>query len=216
MEQTKCYISGQITGLSPEEFETLFNAAEAQLKAEGCDVINPLRIATRLQAEHPELVDPAKHTADEIWREYIKADLAELVKCNAVYMLSNWEHSEGATFEHTVARGLRLPIRYEVEPQHREIKEAIEATMGVPFRVIAKDSRNRWHVYARMIYAHHAKKAGSNTQQIAAETRHDESSIGYYLRHYDNEYKFNREFRNAAEKVATVLSKKLSNPDVLK
>ena len=216
MKKVRCYISGKITGLPPEEYETLFNKAEAQLKAEGYDVINPLRIAAKLQAEHPELVDPATHTEDEIWRAYIIADLEELVKCNAVYMLPNWEHSEGATFEHAVARGLRLPIHYEVEPQHREIKEAIEAIMGVPFRVIAKDSRNRWHVYARMIYAHHAKKAGSNTQQIAEETRHDESSIGYYLRHYDSEYKFNREFRNAAEKVATILSKKLSNPNVLK
>lgn len=207
MEKTKCYISGQITGLKPEEYEPLFYTAEDQLKAKGYEVINPLRIAKDIA---PELIDPKTHTEREIWRTIVKADITELMKCEAIYMLPNWERSEGATLEHDIAKGLYLAIDYEQEPRHRDIKEAIEAAMGVPFRVIAIDSRNRWHVYARMIYAHHCKKDGDNTQQIASETKHDESSIGYYLRHYDTEYKFNRDFRKAAEKVATMLSKKLS------
>ena len=210
MERYKIYISGMITGLSPKEYETLFNAAEADLKAKGYDVVSPLQIAAKLKAEQPDRLDPKQHTEAEIWRAHLIADIQELVKCNAVHMLPNWERSEGATLEHKIAAGLKLPIHYEVEPQHRDIKDAIEAAMGVPFRIIAQDSRNRWHVYARMIYAHHCKKEGDNTQQIATEIKHDESSIGYYLRHYDSEYKFNREFRKAAEKVATMLSKKLA------
>lgn len=210
MEKTKCYISGQITGLKPEEYEPLFYTAEDQLKAKGYEVINPLRIAKGIA---PELIDPKTHTEREIWRTIVKADITELMKCDAIYILPNWERSEGATLEHDIAKGLYLAIDYEQEPRHRDIKEAIEAAMGVPFRVIAIDSRNRWHVYARMIYAHHCKKDGDNTQQIASETKHDESSIGYYLRHYDTEYKFNRDFRKAAEKVATMLSKKLSTAE---
>jgi hypothetical protein len=210
MEKTKYYISGQITGLKPEEYEPLFYTAEDQLKAKGYEVINPLRIAKGIA---PELIDPKTHTEREIWRTIVKADITELMKCEAIYMLQNWERSEGATLEHDIAKGLYLAIDYEQEPRHRDIKEAIEAAMGVPFRVIAIDSRNRWHVYARMIYAHHCKKDGDNTQQIASETKHDESSIGYYLRHYDTEYKFNRDFRKAAEKVATMLSKKLSTAE---
>lgn len=210
MKKVKCYISGQITGLNPEEYEPLFYAAEDQLKAEGYEVINPLRIVKGID---PKLIDPATHTEREIWRTIMKADIQELMKCEAIHMLPNWERSEGATLEHSIAKGLYLTIDYEQEPRHGDIKEAIEAAMGVPFRVIARDSRNRWHVYARMIYAHHCKKDGDNTQQIATETKHDESSIGYYLRHYDTEYKYNREFRKAAEKVATMLSKKLSTPE---
>lgn len=206
MEKVRVYVSGQITGLKPEEYEPLFYAAEAKLQADGYEVTNPLRIAKGIA---PELIDPATHTEREIWRTIIKADISELMKCQAIYMLPNWERSEGATLEHKIAEGLRIPIDYEQPPRHRDIKEAIEAAMGVPFRVMAIDSRNRWHVYARMIYAHHCKKEGDNTQQIATETNHDESSISYYLRHYDSEYKYNREFRKAAEKVATMLSKKL-------
>ncbi len=205
MRQRRIYISGQITGLPYEEFKARFAEAERKLQAEGYIVVNPLKIEV-----DPEEVDANKHTEEEVWQAFLRADIIELMKCEVVYMLPNWEHSEGATLEHRIAQGLHIPILYEVEPRNREVKDAIEIAMGVPFRLISRDSRNRWHVYARMIYAHHCKKAGDNTQQIATETKHDESSICYYLRHYESEYKFNREFRNAAEKVATLLSRKLS------
>lgn len=205
MERYKIYISGQITGLPKSEYEALFNDAEKKLRTQGYDVVTPLRVKI-----DPAEIDPKKHTDNEIWKAHLKADITELIRCHAVYMLPNWERSEGATLEHAIAKGLDISVLYEVEPKHRDIKDAIQAAMGVPFRVIATDSRNRWHVYARMIYAHHCKKDGDNTQEIAAETKHDESSIGYYLRHYDNEYKYNREFRKATEKVATMLSKKLN------
>lgn len=205
IKQYKVYISGKITGLPKAEYEALFNAAEAKLRKKDYDVISPMRI-TPADAEE---IDPATHTEAEIWKAHLKADIQELLKCNAIYMLSNWECSEGATLEHSIAQGLNMPIHYEVEPLHRNIKDAIQAVMGVPFRVITIDSRNRWHVYARMIYVHHCKKDGDRTKQIARDTKHKESSISYYLRHYESEYKFNREFRKAAEKVATILSKKL-------
>lgn len=209
MERCKIYISGRITGLPKAEYEALFNAAEATLRAKGYEVITPIRIKPVA-----EETDPATRTETQIWQAHLKADIRQLIDCHAVFMLSNWECSEGATLEHNIARGLSIPVYYQVEPRHRDIKDAIESTMGVPFRVIAADSRSRWHVYARMIYARHCKKGGDSTQQIANDTNHDESSIGYYLRHYDSEYKFNREFRKAAEKVATVLSKKLSNTHI--
>jgi len=201
----KVYISGEISGLSADEYEDLFNAAEVKLQAEGYDVVNPLRV--RVPAEE---IDPSRHSEAEIWKAHLRADIKELATCDAVYFLRGWERSEGATLEHAIAKGLRLKIEYAEEPRHREIKDAIQAAMGVSFKKIAADSRNRWHVFARMIYAHHCKKDGDNTQQIAEETRHDQSSICYYLRHYDTEYKFNREFRKAAEKVATLLSRKLA------
>ena len=194
MEQEKVYISGQLVSINPGERETLINRAKLRLHAEGYEVAEPTETEPRNGQQR-------------------KADIVTLLKCNAIFMLSNWELSEKATLEHSIAEGLGLRIEYETEPRHRDIKEAIEAAMGVPFRVIAIDSRNRWHVYARMIYAHHCKKAGDNTHQIAKETRHDFSSIGYYLRHYESEYKYNREFRNAANKVATLLSDKLSNAE---
>ncbi len=197
MKQTKIYISGQVSGLTPEEYAPLFYAAATRLRAQGYTVINPLDNG----------VDPSAP-----WKEQMKADIRLLLDCDAIFMLSNWELSTGATLEREIAKGLGLTVEYERTPRHRDIKRAIHTAMSVPFKAIVADNRERWHVYARMIYAHHCKKRGVATQEIAEETQHDASTIHYYLRRYDSEYKFNREFRAAAEKVATLLSKKLATP----
>lgn len=194
MDKVKVYISGKISGLPEQEYKERFAQAEASLTAKGYEVTNPLKNGV---------------ASGEHWKTQMKADINLLLDCEAIYMLENWEKSEGATLERHIATALGMFVIYEREPKHRDIKKAINAAMGVTFKTIAEDSRNRWHVYARMIYAHHAKKQNQPIKQIAEETRHDESTIAYYLRRYDGEYKFNREFRAAAEKVATLLSKKL-------
>ena len=185
MERAKVYISSNIASLNQEKRRDLLQ----RLQAQG-EVIEPEAIDTDSEKQR-------------------KADILRLISCNRIFMVTGWELSDKATLERDIAKGLNFGIEYETEPQHPEIKNAIKAVMGVPFRVIAEDSRNRWHVYARMIYAHHCKKDGDNTQQIAIEIKHDGSSISYYLRHYNTEYKYNREFRKTAEKVATILSTKL-------
>ncbi len=195
--RTKIYISGQISGLTPEEYAPLFQTAEKRLKEQGYDVINPLNNG----------VAPG-----EPWQEHMKADIRLLLECDAIYMLPNWELSTGATLERNIAQTLGLEVLYERQPKHRDIKRTILVAMAVPFKYIVEDSRGRWFVFARMIYAHHCKKRGVTTEEIAQETKHDTSTIHYYLRNYEKEYKFNREFRAAAEKVATLLSKKLTTP----
>lgn len=197
MQKKKIYISGQTSGLTPDEYRANFLEAARQLHAQGYEVINP--IFNGVDATQP-------------WQVHMKADIRLLLECDAIYVLQNWELSNGATLEREIAKALGFVIEYERPPQHRDIKRAIHTAMSVPFKIIAADSRERWHVFARMIYAHHCKKRGVTTQEIAEETKHDASTIHYYLRHYESEYKFNREFRAAAEKVATLLSKKLTTP----
>lgn len=197
MQKKKIYISGQISGLTPDEYRANFLEAARQLHAQGYEVVNPL--FNGVDTTQP-------------WQVHMKADIRLLLECDAIYMLPNWELSNGATLERDIAKALGFVIEYERPPQHRDIKRAIHTAMSVSFKIIAADSRERWHVFARMIYAHHCKKRGVTTQEIAEETKHDASTIHYYLRHYESEYKFNREFRAAAEKVATLLSKKLTTP----
>ncbi len=197
MQKKKIYISGQISGLNRPEYVAKFLAAARLLDKQGYDVVNPLFNGVGIT---------------EPWDKHMKADIKLLLDCDAIYMLSNWEVSNGATLEREIAKTLGLAIEYERPPRHRDIKRAIHTAMSVPFKIIAEDSRERWHVFARMVYAHHCKKRGVTTQEIAEETKHDASTIYYYLRHYESEYKFNREFRAAAEKVATLLSKKLTTP----
>lgn len=42
MQKKKIYISGQISGLTPEEYRANFLAAARLLHAQGYDVVNPL------------------------------------------------------------------------------------------------------------------------------------------------------------------------------
>ena len=60
MKKHKVYISGQITGLPVAEYVEKFSKAEAELKAKGYEVVNPLRY---------ELKPGSRWNADAISRE---------------------------------------------------------------------------------------------------------------------------------------------------
>jgi hypothetical protein len=54
---------------------------------------------------------PQNRTYDD----WMKADVAEMCKCDAVYMLYDWNTSPGATKERAIAHMLNMPIRYQGE-----------------------------------------------------------------------------------------------------
>ncbi len=101
---------------------------------------------------------------------------------------------------------IQLLKDWATAPRYPDIAGAINTAMRVPFSTIKKDSRKRWHVYARMIYAQYSKLRGANNEEIAKDTDHDTTTICYYLRRYQQELKYNREFRAAAEKVEQLIN----------
>lgn len=120
-------------------------------------------------------------------------------------MLKGWERSTGATAEHALAKALGMSIIYEEPPRHPDIKHAIETALGVSFRDICRRSRKRAIVYARFIYSHLAAQEGDSATTISQEINHKHSDVSYYLRRYEAEFKYNREFRNAARAVVDIL-----------
>ena len=197
MEQTPAptpkptiYISGGITGRPPQEYNAHFASAATRLEAQGYDVINPLYNGL------PE---------DASWHQHMRADIRLLTYCHEIYMLAGWERSTCASAEHALATALGLAVQYERPTRHAEIKQAIQTALGVTFRDICRRGRQRSLVYARFIYCHHAALAGDTAISIARELGHKHSNISYYLRHYEQEYKYNREFRNAAQAVADLI-----------
>lgn len=90
----KVYISGKITG-NPDYIEQ-FASAEKALVEKGWKVFNPTRI--------PDIFD---------YDEFMDIDLTALKYCDAIYMLSNWQHSKGAKIEYAKAKELNLLIFYE-------------------------------------------------------------------------------------------------------
>lgn len=106
--RSKIYVSGKMRGL-PDHGFALFNDASARLRAEGFEVFNP--------AENPE--QPS-------WEEYMKYDLANLVKCDFVYVLDNWRDSRGARIEVRLARELKIPVISYTTRQPVEFETVLE------------------------------------------------------------------------------------------
>ena len=95
----RIYIAGPMTGLPDLNFPA-FHAEAARLRALGYEVSNPAEI-------NP---DP---TAG--WEACMRADIAELVKCDGVALLPGWERSRGASLEAHIAHSLDMRLVYPGE-----------------------------------------------------------------------------------------------------
>lgn len=104
----KYYISGPMTGIPGHNFRA-FDDASSRLEALGHTVVSPADIARKAGISETTVPDAASLL------DIKYSDLQSLRDCEALYMLKDWENSEGARVEHLVARWLNLPIEYEVE-----------------------------------------------------------------------------------------------------
>lgn len=184
------YISGGITGRPFQEYRAHFESAARLLHGRGFEVVNPLNNGL------PEDAD---------WHQHMRADIRLLTYCDEIFMLKGWERSTGAAAEHALAAALGIPPTYEEPPKHPHVKQAIQTALGVTFRDICHKGRSRSVVYARYIYSYHANQAGDSAITISREIGQKHSNVSYYLRRYEPEFKYNREFRNAAQAVADLL-----------
>lgn len=92
----RIYLSGPMTGL-PEYNFPAFREAATTLRTAGHTVVDP---STRGVVDGWE------------WTDYIRADLAELVTCEAIAFLPGWRHSRGALLEAHVARELDMTAMF--------------------------------------------------------------------------------------------------------
>lgn len=94
MKKLRIYVAGPMTGRPDLNFPT-FHAYAHQLRRAGHDVVNPAEI-------NPDTTMS--------WHACMRRDIAELVTCDAIYLLDGWQDSEGATLEHHIAQRLGLDI----------------------------------------------------------------------------------------------------------
>lgn len=94
----KVYISGKITGLEYQEAYKIFEDAEKEVRNMGGVPVNPMKL------EH-------KPNAD--WYDFMEKDIAELLRCEGIYMLENWGNSKGARIEYSIATQMDLKIVFQ-------------------------------------------------------------------------------------------------------
>lgn len=95
MKTMKIYISGKISGLPVDEVVAKFQTAAWKIRKFGQTPINPLDNGLPIEAE---------------WADQMGKDIALLLRADAIYMLSDWRQSEGATIEYQIARQRRMRI----------------------------------------------------------------------------------------------------------
>ena len=94
MTKLRIYIAGPMTGLPDLNFPA-FHEMAGLLRGAGHDVVNPAEI-------NPDTTMS--------WHACMRRDIAELVTCDAIYLLDGWQASKGATLEHHIAERLGLDI----------------------------------------------------------------------------------------------------------
>lgn len=193
----KVYISGQISGLPIEKVKEKFSRVEAQLIAQGYEVVNPLNNGLPRNAP---------------WELHIAMDIVLLMGCDTIYLLTGWDNSRGATLEKNFAELTKKKIIYELTPAYSEIKQAITEVMGISFTEITGSCKELQLVYARKILARLTRETGLTVQAIGKLIQRSHATVIYYLRTYEDDYNYTPEFRSIANKVKDYL-KNLNTPN---
>ena len=113
----KYYIAGPMRGHKFFNFH-LFDEAAAFLTARGDTYISPADI------DRENGFNPHSLPEDYDWHnvpasinctneEAVERDIGAILKCEAIYMLSGWKDSIGATAEYHVAKWLDIPVEFQ-------------------------------------------------------------------------------------------------------
>lgn len=104
-KKLRVYISGAIS--NNPNFKLQFGLAEAELKSQGFDVVNPAKMND---------IMPESAT----WGEYMDMTLNLLKLCDIIYMLKGWKLSSGANVEYNYAKGVKMGIKFQNEGEEDE------------------------------------------------------------------------------------------------
>ena len=72
-----------------------------------------------------EVVNPLdnKLEYDVHWSKHMKADIAMLIECDAIYMCKDWQWSHGCKLEHDIATSCGLDVYYHDSAWYAPIKK---------------------------------------------------------------------------------------------
>lgn len=113
----RVYLSGPMSGIADNNFPAFAEWA-ARLRSQGLDVVSPAEIQE-----------------SGTWELCLRADLRELVTCDAIALMPGWESSRGANLELHVAHRvgmevIHLPLQFDLLSHLRRQIDFSERTYG--------------------------------------------------------------------------------------
>jgi hypothetical protein len=106
----KYYISLPISNKDESVQRKLANSVVTKIHKLGHQPINPFTIGDILYKHYKNC-----HKQKPNWKEYMQADIAELIYCHAIVLCEGWNESKGCKLEWEIAKGLGLRIIDEKE-----------------------------------------------------------------------------------------------------
>lgn len=135
----RVYIAGPMTGLPLFNFPA-FDYAAAQWADAGWEVVSPADLTRKLWRERfgtefdPSSTDPAISAGGDIYRDFLREDIREIVTCDAIALLPGWRKSKGAAVELTVARAMKCQVldavTFKPMPDESALEEAQRLVHG--------------------------------------------------------------------------------------
>lgn len=124
----------------PEYNFPAFDNAAAQWRDAGWEVVSPADLTReywrkRFGAEFdPANTDPAISAGGDIYREFLREDIREITRCDAIALLPGWRKSKGVAVELFVANALRLQVfdaqTFDPMPPESALQEAQRLVHG--------------------------------------------------------------------------------------
>lgn len=191
----KAYISGQIDDLDKGQLEARFDSASEMLELLGIEPVKPII------------------SMSEQWSEQLIHNVKLLLECDAILLLDDWMNSKESRIHKCIAEECQKVILHEsmIHEQHdklNKITAAIESVTSLKFCDYTSQSKRRDTYYARMLLANYLKKEhGMTAISIADLLNRDHATICCALAKYDDEYAYNKQFRDMANKIKSILSK---------
>jgi chromosomal replication initiation ATPase DnaA len=83
-----------------------------------------------------------------------------------------------------------------------EIRSKVADVCGAEIELnFVNQSNKRKYLYPRIVVAYHLFTQGWRIVDIGYVLNRDHSTISYYIKRYDDEYRYNEEFRNLADEI---------------
>lgn len=155
------------------------------------EVINPL--------ENLEVSENGRFC--DLW-----AYLDLLGSCDGVYLTKDWFDSNLAAITELTAKRSQMDIWHEEMNDVERIQKAIIDVTGLRLADYSTQSRCRVTLIPRCIFTKYCRDAGMTIKQIGRLTKRDHSTVIHSLDTYDDNMKYDKEFRDIARKVDAILN----------